>query len=192
MAHPLIKYTLTKQGRQPEWLSKDTRAFKGEHSALANKAGKLPRFGSPQDTIFLGMGCGDVDSDGTPDGYVGSIASKADLQTYLTTVGAANSYRVLTDTVTGVQTSIITGTDDAWFTGVGLSTTTTDKVTFSGTGTVVEVNTATSTSRTIITTDGAESRTDTITTTDTTTFETAYDYATEATRLWDIYETVNS
>ena len=123
---------------------------------------------------------------------VGSIASKADLQTYLTTVGAANSYRVLTDTVTGVQTSIITGTDDAWFTGVGLSTTTTDKVTFSGTGTVVEVNTATSTSRTIITTDGAESRTDTITTTDTTTFETAYDYATEATRLWDIYETVNS
>ena len=192
MSQPLIKYTLTKQGRQPEWLSSDSRAFKGQHSTAANKPGKLPRFGSPQDTIFLGMGCGDVDSDGTPDGYVGSIASKADLQTYLTTVGAANSYRVLTDTVTGVQTSITTGTDDAWFTGVGLSTTTTDKVTFSGTGTVVEVNTATSTSRTIITTDGAESRTDTITTTDTTTFETAYDYAAEATRLWDIYEAVNS
>ena len=192
MSQPLIKYTLTKQGRQPEWLSKDSRAFKGDHSAPANKPGKLPRFGSPQDTIYLGIAAGDPDSDGTPDGYVGSIASKADLQTYITTVGAANSYRVLTDTVTGVQTSIITGTDDAWFTGVGLSTTTTDKVTFSGTGTVVEVNTATSTSRTIITTDGAESRTDTITTTDTTTFETAYDYATEATRLWDIYETVNS
>jgi len=192
MAYPLIKYTLTIHGRQPEWLCTDSRAFKGEHAVSANKAGKLPRFGSPQDTIFLGMGCGDVDSDGTPDGYVGSIASKADLQTYITTVGAANSYRVLTDTVTGVQTSIITGTDDAWFTGVGLSTTTTDKVTFSGTGTVVEVKTATSTSRTIVTTDGAESRTDTITTTDTTTFETAYDYAAEATRLWDIYEAVNS
>ena len=192
MAYPLIKYTLTIHGRQPEWLCTDSGAFKGQHGVSANKAGKLPRFGSPQDTIFLGMGCGDVDSDGTPDGYVGSIASKADLQTYITTVGAANSYRVLTDTVTGVQTSIITGTDDAWFTGVGLSTTTTDKVTFSGTGNVVEVKTATSTSRTIVTTDGAESRTDTITTTDTTTFETAYDYAAEATRLWDIYEAVNS
>ena len=192
MAYPLIKYTLTIHGRQPEWLCTDSGAFKGQHGVSANKAGKLPRFASPQDTIYLGMGCGDVDSDGTPDGYVGSIASKADLQTYITTVGAANSYRVLTDTVTGVQTSIITGTDDAWFTGVGLSTTTTDKVTFSGTGNVVEVKTATSTSRTIITTDGAESRTDTITTTDTTTFETAYDYAAEATRLWDIYETVNS
>ena len=192
MAYPLIKYTLTIHGRQPEWLCTDSGAFKGQHGVSANKAGKLPRFGAPQDTIFLGMGCGDVDSDGTPDGYVGSISSKADLQTYITTVGAANSYRVLTDTVTGVQTSIITGTDDAWFTGVGLSTTTTDKVTFSGTGTVVEVKTATSTSRTIVTTDGAESRTDTITTTDTTTFETAYDYAAEATRLWDIYEAVNS
>ena len=192
MAYPLIKYTLTIHGRQPEWLCTDSGAFKGQHGVSANKAGKLPRFASPQDTIYLGMGCGDVDSDGTPDGYVGSIASKADLQTYITTVGAANSYRVLTDTVTGVQTSIITGTDDAWFTGVGLSTTTTDKVTFSGTGNVVEVRTATSTSRTIITTDGAESRTDTITTTDTTTFETAYDYAAETTRLWDIYEAVNS
>jgi len=192
MAYPLIKYTLTIHGRQPEWLCTDSRAFKGQHSVSANKAGKLPRFGAPQDTIFLGMGCGDVDSDGTPDGYVGSILSKADLQTYITTVGTTNDYKVLTNTVTGVQTSITTGTDDAWFTGVGLSTTTTDKVTFSGTGNVVEVKTATSTSRTIVTTDGAESRTDTITTTDTTTFETAYDYAAEATRLWDIYEAVNS
>ena len=192
MAYPLIKYTLTIHGRQPEWLCTDSRAFKGQHPTSANKAGKLPRFGSPQDTIYLGMGCGDVDSDGTPDGYVGSITSKADLQTYLTSVGAANGYKVLTDTVTGVQTSITTGDDDSWFTGVGLSTTTTDKVTFSGTGTVVGVVTTTSTSRTIVTTDGAESRTDTVTTTETTTFETSYDYAAEATRLWDIYEAVNS
>jgi hypothetical protein len=140
----------------------------------------------------LGIGAGDADSDGTPDGYVGTIGSKADLQTYITEVGTANGYKVITNTVTGVQTSITTGDDDAWFTGVGLSTTTTDKVTFSGTGTAVEVNTSTSTSKTIITTDGAESRTDTVTTTETTTFETAYDYAAEATRLWDIYEAVNS
>jgi len=192
MSQPVIKYTLTKQGRQPEWLSSDSRAFKGQHSTSANKAGKLPRFGSPQDTIFLGIGAGDADSDGTPDGYVGTIGSKADLQTYITEVGTANGYKVITNTVTGVQTSITTGDDDAWFTGVGLSTTTTDKVTFSGTGTAVEVNTSTSTSKTIITTDGAESRTDTVTTTETTTFETAYDYAAEATRLWDIYEAVNS
>ena len=192
MSQPVIKYTLTKQGRQPEWLSSDSRAFKGQHSTSANKAGKLPRFGAPQDTIFLGIGAGDADSDGTPDGYVETIGSKTDLQTYITEVGTANGYKVLTNTVTGVQTSITTGDDDAWFTGVGLSTTTTDKVTFSGTGTAVEVNTSTSTSKTIITTDGAESRTDTVTTTETTTFETAYDYATEATRLWDIYEAVNS
>ena len=192
MSQPVIKYTLTKQGRQPEWLSSDSRAFKGQHGAPANKAGKLPRFGAPQDTIFLGIGAGDPDSDGTPDGYVGTIGSKTDLQTYITEVGTANGYKVLTNTVTGVQTSITTGDDDAWFTGVGLSTTTTDNVTFSGTGTAVEVNTSTSTSKTIITTDGAESRTDTVTTTETTTFETAYDYATEATRLWDIYEAVNS
>ena len=81
MSQPLIKYTLTKAGRQPEWLSKDTRAFKGEHSAPANKPGKLPQFGSPQDTIYLGIGAGDPDSDGTPDGYVGIITTKADLQT---------------------------------------------------------------------------------------------------------------
>ena len=192
MSQPVIKYTLTKQGRQPEWLSSDSRAFKGQHSAPANKPGKLPRFGVPQDTIYLGIGAGDADSDGTPDGYVGTIGSKADLQTYITEVGTANGYKVITNTVTGVQTSITTGDDDAWFTGVGLSTTTTDKVTFSGTGTAVEVNTSTSTSKTIITTDGAESRTDTVTTTETTTFETAYDYAAEATRLWDIYEAVNS
>ena len=96
MSQPVIKYTLTKQGRQPEWLSSDSRAFKGEHSTSANKAGKLPRFGSPQDTIFLGIGAGDPDSDGTPDGYVGTIASKADLQTYITEVGVAADYKVVT------------------------------------------------------------------------------------------------
>ena len=114
MSQPVIKYTLTKQGRQPEWLSSDSRAFKGEHSTPANKAGKLPRFGAPQDTIFLGIGAGDPDSDGTPDGYVGTIASKADLQTYITDVGTAADYHVVTATVTGVQTSVTTGLSTAW------------------------------------------------------------------------------
>ena len=197
MAHPLIKYTLTKQGRQPEWLCDESGAFKGEHGAPANKAGKLPRFGSPQDTIFLGMGCGDVDPDGTPDGYVGSITSKADLQAYLSEVGSAAGYKTLTNTVTGIQTSVITGGLEAWnpgedYAGPGLTTTTTDKVTYSGIGTAVGVTTSTSTSTSTTTTDGVSTRTDTITTTETTEFETTYDYAAEATRLWGIYEDINS
>ena len=270
MSQPVIKYTLTKQGRQPEWLSSDSRAFKGEHSTSANKAGKLPRFGSPQDTIYLGIGAGDPDSDGTPDGYVGTIASKADLQTYITEVGTAAGYEVITGTVTGVSTSVTTGGSEAWnpgedYSGPGLTTTTSDKVTSTGVGTVrtfgasqvikvvTEVNnatgvststvdtpvvldpastksnsststsvgivtttneisgvtttttttttesytytdamTSTSTSTSSTTTDGVTTRTDTVTTTETTNYVTDYDYAAEATRLWDIYEAINA
>ena len=270
MSQPVIKYTLTKQGRQPEWLSSDSRAFKGEHSAPANKPGKLPRFGSPQDTIFLGIAAGDPDSDGTPDGYVESIASKADLQTYITEVGTAAGYEVITGTVTGVSTSVTTGGSEAWnpgedYSGPGLTTTTSDKVTSTGVGTVrtfgasqvikvvTEVNnatgvststvdtpvvldpastksnsststsvgivtttneisgvtttttttttesytytdamTSTSTSTSSTTTDGVTTRTDTVTTTEITNYVTDYDYAAEATRLWDIYEAINA
>ena len=270
MSQPVIKYTLTKQGRQPEWLSSYSRAFKGEHSAPANKPGKLPRFGSPQDIIYLGIGAGDPDSDGTPDGYVESIASKADLQTYITEVGTAAGYEVITGTVTGVSTSVTTGGSEAWnpgedYSGPGLTTTTSDKVTSTGVGTVrtfgasqvikvvTEVNnatgvststvdtpvvldpastksnsststsvgivtttneisgvtttttttttesytytdamTSTSTSTSSTTTDGVTTRTDTVTTTETTNYVTDYDYAAEATRLWDIYEAINA
>ena len=270
MSQPLIKYTLTKAGRQPEWLSKDSRAFAGEHGTPANKPGKLPRFGSPQDTIYLGIGAGDPDSDGTPDGYVGTIGSKADLQTYITTVGTAANYEVITSTVTGVSTSVTTGGSEAWnpgedYSGPGLTTTTSDKVTSTGVGTVrtyagsqvikvvteindgtgiststvdtpvvldpastksnvstsvgivtttsgdaevgvtttvtttttesyayTDVMTSTSTSTSSTTTDGVTTRTDTVTTTETTNYVTDYDYAAEATRLWDIYEAINS
>jgi len=197
MAHPLIKYTLTKQGRVPEWLCSDSRAFAGEHGTSANKAGYIPRYASPQDTIYLGMGCGDVDPDGTPDGYVGVITTKASLQAYLSEVGSAAGYKTLTNTVTGIQTSVITGGLEAWnpgedYAGPGLTTTTTDKVTYSGIGTAVGVTTSTSTSTSTTTTDGVSTRTDTVTTTETTEFETTYDYAAEATRLWGIYEDINS
>ena len=269
MSQPLIKYTLTKQGRQPEWLSSDSRAFKGQHGAPANKPGKLPRFGSPQDTIYLGIGAGDPDSDGTPDGYVGTIASKADLQTYITEIGSAAGYKVTTPTVTGVQTSVTTGLSTAWgqteYSG-GLSTTTSSKHTASGVGTVAtlsgsavtkvvvvtdtptgsttattdtpvvvdpastlsgvstsvgivtttssempevgvtttttttsttsytytDVISSSSTSTSSTTTDGVTTRTDTVTTTETTNYETSYDYAAEATRLWDIHQAINS
>ena len=139
MAYPLIKYTLTIHGRQPEWLCKESGAFKGQHGAPTNKAGKLPRFGSPQDTIFLGIGCGDVDPDGTPDGYVGSISSKADLQTYITEIGTAAGYKIITNTLVGVSTSVTVGLTTAWESGVGLTTTTTDKVTYTGVGTVMTI-----------------------------------------------------
>ena len=270
MSQPLIKYTLTKQGRQPEWLSSDSRAFKGQHNTAANKAGKLPRFGSPQDTIYLGMGCGDVDSDGTPDGYVGTIGSKADLQTYITEIGSAAGYKVTTGTITGIQTSVTTGLSTAWgqveYSG-GLSTSTSSKHTASGVGTVAtlsgsavtkvvvvtdtttgstsnttdtpvvvdaastlsgvstsvgivtttssggvpevgvtttttttsttsytytDVNSSSSTSTSSTTTDGVTTRTDTVVTNETTNYETSYDYAAEATRLWDIHQAINS
>jgi len=270
MSQPLIKYTLTKQGRQPEWLSSDSRAFKGQHSTAANKAGKLPRFGAPQDTIYLGIGAGDPDSDGTPDGYVGTIDSKADLQTYITEIGSAAGYKVTTGTVTGVSTSVTTGLSTAWgqteYSG-GLSTSTSSKHTTSGVGTVAtlsgsavtkvvivtdtptgstsnttdtpvvvdaastlsgvstsvgivtttssggvpevgvtttttttsttsytytDVSTSTSTSTSSTTTDGVTTRTDTVVTNETTNYETSYDYAAEATRLWDIHQAINS
>ena len=272
MSQPVIKYTLTKQGRQPEWLSSDSRAFKGQHSTSANKAGKLPRFGAPQDIIYLGIGAGDPDSDGTPDGYVGTIASKADLQTYITEVGVAADYKVVTRTLTGIQTSVTTGLSTAWaavdsgegYQG-GLSTTTSAKRTASGVGTVTtftgsgvvkvvtasvtgsgststtvdtpitvdpastltitgvstsvgvtttgtvdtgitttttttttntysytDVTTETSTSKSETTTDGVTTRTDTVTTSEYTNYETSYDYAAEATRLWDIHQAINS
>ena len=272
MSQPLIKYTLTKQGRQPEWLSSDSRAFTGQHSAPANKPGKLPRFGSPQDNIYLGIASGDPDSDGTPDGYVGTIGSKADLQTYITEVGVAADYKVVTSTLTGIQTATTTGLSTAWaavnteegYQG-GLSTSTTTKRTASGVGTVAtftgsdvvkivtasvtgsgststtvdtpitvdpastltitgvstsvgvtttggaevgftttttttttntyshtDVTTNTLTSKSETTTDGVTTRTDTVTTSEYTNYETSYDYAAEATRLWDIHEAINS
>ena len=268
MSQPVIKYTLTKQGRQPEWLSSDSRAFKGEHGTSANKAGKLPRFGSPQDSIYLGIGAGEPDSDGTPDGYVGTISSKADLEAYIREVGYAAEYKVVTSTLTGIQTAVTTGLATAWnatpYAG-GLSTTTSAKQTASGVGTVAtistsavtkvvvvidtpsgsttnttdtpividpastlsgvstsvgivtttsgdadsgitttttttdttsythtDVRTTTSTSKSETTTDGVTTRTDTVTTSEHTNYETSYDYPAEATRLWDIYEAINS
>ena len=266
MSQPLIKYTLTKQGRQPEWLSSDASAFKGQHSAPANKPGKLPRFGAPQDTIYLGIAAGDPDSDGTPDGYVGTIDSKADLETYIRSVGT--NYKVTTSTLTGIQTATTTGLSTAWdavntlegYQG-GLSTSTTTKRTASGVGTIAtftgsgvvkivtasvtgsgststtvetpitvdpastltitgvstsvgvtttggpevgvtttttttfshtDVTTQTLTSKSETTTDGVTTRTDMVTTSEYTNYETSYDFPTEATRLWDIHEAINT
>ena len=267
MAQPIVKYTLTRKGTIPEWLSSDSRAFAGEHGITGNKSGKIPRYEAPQDTIFLGVASGDPDSDGTPDDYVGTFANKTALQTYITETGSTLQYKVTTGTATGIQTATTTGLSTAWgqteYSG-GLSTSTTTKYTASGVGTVATISTSqvtkvvvktdtptgdssattntpvvidaastlsgvstsvgivttsatnesgvtttttttdttsytytdvvtgstTSTSET--TTDGVTTRTDTVVTTETTNYETSYDYAAEATRLWDIYTAINS
>ena len=195
MAQPIVKYTLSRQGRAPEWLSKDSRAFAGEHGITGNKTGYIPKYESPQDNIYLGIAAGDPDPDGTPDDYVGIVTTKALLQTYITATGSTLQYKTTTGTITGIQTVTTTGLSTAWnqesYSG-GLSTSTSTKFTASGIGTAVGVTTSTSTSTSETTTDGVTTRTDKVTTTETTDYETSYDYAAEATRLWDIYTAINS
>ena len=271
MAQPIVKYTLTKQGRIPGWLSSDSRAFAGEHGITGNKSGKIPRYEAPQDTIFLGVASGDPDPDGTPDDYIGTFANKTALQTYITETGSTLQYKTVTNTLTGIQTVTTTGLSTAWtavesgdgYAG-GLSTTTTSKQTPVGVGTTAvlsgslatkivtnvitdsgstfstvtnaisvdpaststvtgvstnavttttgevgsatttivtttttsynytDIQTSSSTSKSETTTDGVTTRTDTVTTREYTNFETSYDYAAEATRLWDIYTAINS
>ena len=268
MAQPIVKYTLNKKGQTPEWINTSDSSFASQHGITGNKTGYIPKYESPQDTIYLGIASGDVDPDGTPDDYVGIITTKALLQSYITATGSTLQYKTTTPTVTGVQTSVITGLatafDQAEYSG-GLSTTTSTKYTVSGVGTVATISASTvtkvviaidtstgssistvstpitidaastlsgvstsvgivtttgdgpeagitttttttsttsftytdvlstsSTSTSETTTDGVTTRTDTVTTTETTKYETSYDYAAEATRLWNIYTTLNS
>ena len=201
MAQPIVKYTLTNKGTIPEWLSSDSRAFAGEHGITGNKTGYIPKYEAPQDTIYLGVAAGDPDPDGTPDDYVGIITTKALLQTYITATGSTLQYKTETETVTGIQTATTVGLSTVWdntenYQG-GLSTTTSTKFTASGIGTAVGVTTSSSTSTSSTTenegtANAVTTRTDKVTTTETTKFETSYDYAAEATRLWDIYEAINS
>ena len=196
MAQPIVKYTLTKQGTIPGWLSSDSRAFAGEHGITGNKTGYIPKYEAPQDNIMLGIAAGDPDPDGTPDDYVGIVTTKALLQTYITATGSTLQYKTTTNTVTGIQTVTTVGLATVWdnpdnYQG-GLSTTTSTKFTASGIGTAAGITTSTSTSTTNSDTDGVVTRTDKVTTTETTEYNTSYDYAAEATRLWDIYEAINS
>ena len=93
-------------------------------------------------------------------------------------------------TLSGVSTSssvgVVTTTNDA---GLAVTTTTTTDTT---SYTFTDVTTVSSTSTSETTTDGVTTRTDTVTTTERTNYETSYDYAAEATRLWNIYTTLNS
>ena len=145
MAQPIVKYTLNKRGQVPEWINTSDSAFAGEHGITGNKTGYIPKYESPQDTIFLGIASGDPDPDGTPDDYVGIITTKALLQSYITATGSTLQYKTTSPTVTGVQTSVTTGLSTAWgqieYSG-GLSTTTSTKHTVSGVGTLATISTS--------------------------------------------------
>ena len=70
MAQPIVKYTLNKKGQTPEWINSSDSSFSGEHGITGNKTGYIPKYESPQETIYLGIANGDPDPDGTPDDYV--------------------------------------------------------------------------------------------------------------------------
>ena len=144
MAQPLVKYTLNRKGQVPSWIDTGSDSFAGQHPISGNKDGCIPRYEDPQDTIYLGLATGDVDSDGTPDPYVGSITTKSAVTTYLTTVGNTLKYKTVTETVTGIQTATTVGLATVWnntenYQG-GLSTTTSTKYTASGVGTVATIS----------------------------------------------------
>ena len=142
--HPIIKYRLTRDGRVPEYLCTDSRAFAGIYGVNTNKPGFIPRWPSPQETQYLGMGCGQIDPDGAPAG-VEVIETKEELETYIT--GISTTWTVDTQGVTGIRTETTTGPLEAWnsagigteYTGPGLTTTTTAPVTFDApAGTIIE------------------------------------------------------
>jgi len=145
MAKPIVKYTLNKKGQIPEWINTGSSSFAGEHGITGNKTGYIPKYESPQDTIYLGIASGDPDPDGTPDDYVGIITTKALLQTYITETGSTLQYKTETITVTGIQTSVTAGLSTAWgqeeYSG-GLSTSTSTKYTTSGVGTIATKSTS--------------------------------------------------
>ena len=144
MAQPIVKYTLNNKGQVPEWINTSDSSFAGQHGITGNKTGYIPKYESPQNTIFLGIASGDPDPDGTPDDYVGIITTKALLQTYITETGSTLKYKTTTLTLTGIQTAT-TGLSTAWgqteYSG-GLSTSTTSKHTVSGVGTVAKISTS--------------------------------------------------
>jgi len=194
MAYPIVKYRLRADGRQPEYLAGISTGFSGECPTNTNVAGKIPRWLSPQENVMLGLGVGPVDPAGTPNGFEGTIDTKSDLTTYITSI--SGDWKVTNRVVVGVSTYKEEGLQHKFLAnggdGTGITTTTIGTTTTSaGAGTTVGVNTYTSYSDTVVTTDGVSTLTRTYTTTTDNQMETAYDAAANATRLWDIYEAVN-
>ena len=195
MAYPIIKYRLRADGRQPEYLAGISTGFSGQCSVDTNVAGKIPRWLSPQENVMLGLGVGPVDPAGTPSGFEGTIDTKSDLTTYITSI--SGDWKNLNTVVVGVSTYKEEGLQHKFLAnggdGTGITTTTVSPSWSSsaGAGTTVGIETYTSYSDTVVTTDGVSTLTRTYTTTTDNQMENPYDAAANATRLWDIYEAVN-
>ena len=195
MAYPIIKYRLRADGRQPEYLAGISTGFSGECSVDTNVAGKIPRWLSPQENVYLGLGVGPVDPAGTPNGFEGTIDTKSALTTYVT--GITSTWTVDTDVVVGVSTYKEEGLESNFphngGNGSGITTTTINPSWSgsAGAGTTVGVSTITTTSDSVTTVDGVSTLTRTYTTNTTNTMSNPYDSAAKATQLWDIYEAVN-
>ena len=192
--HPIIKYRLTRDGRIPEFLCNHEGAFAGMYGVNTNKPGYIAKWPSPQETLFLGMGCGPIDPDGAPEG-VEVIETKAALQTYIT--GISTSWTVKSTGVTGVSTETTSGPLEAWnagenYEGPALVVTTTEKVlTDAPAGTVVGVTTSYADSTTTTDVDGVVTKTVVRTYTETTEVENPFDPDAATNELWAKYQSVN-
>ena len=195
MAYPIVKYRLRADGRQPEYLAGISTGFQGECATNTNVAGKIPRWLSPQENVMLGLAVGPADPAGLPSGCEGTIDSKSDLTTYITSI--SGSWTVDTEVTVGVTTYKEVGLTTCFDSlenpsAAGITTTTIGTTTTSaGAGTTVGVTTFTSYSDSVTITDGVSTTTRTHTTTTQNTMQNPYDAAANATRLWDIYEAVN-
>ena len=195
MAYPIVKYRLRADGRPPEYLAGISTGFSGECATNTNVAGKIPKWLSPQENVMLGLAVGPADPAGLPSGCEGTIDSKSDLTTYITSI--SGSWTVDTEVTVGVSTYKEVGLTTCFDSlenpsAAGITTTTIGTTTTSaGAGTTVGVSTFTTTSESVTITDGVSTTTRTHTTTTQNTMQNPYDAAANATRLWDIYEAVN-
>ena len=196
MAYPIIKYRLTANGRQPEYLAGISTGFSGECSVNTNVAGKIPRWLSPQENVMLGLAVGPADPAGLPNGCEGTIDTKSDLTTYITSI--SGDWKVNTDVTVGVSTYTEVGLTTCFDSagnpsaaGITTTNTTPPYSASAGAGTTIGVTTGTSYSDSVTIVDGVSTTTRTHTTTTQNKMENPYDAAANATRLWDIYEAVN-
>mgnify|MGYP003653813502 CR=1 FL=1 len=83
MAHKVVKYRLEADGTIPTWLTFGVPQSTGGMYAVAD-----PNTASPQDWIMIGISADGADVSGA----ISEIASKADLQTYLSAEATANSW----------------------------------------------------------------------------------------------------
>ena len=195
MAYPIVKYRLRADGRQPEYLAGISTGFSGECSVDTNVAGKIPRWLAPQENVMLGLAVGPADPAGLPNGCEGTIDTKSDLTTYITSISGSwtNRNKVIVGVSTykeeGLQHKFLANGGD----GTGITTTTVSPSysVSAGAGTTVGIETYTTYSDSVTTVDGVSTLTRTYTTTTENEMETPYDAAAKVTELWDIYEAVN-